>query len=179
MTTASRPSACLPAVLPWYVVHTKVRQEQVAVDNLRQQGFAVYLPFIKLFRRIGGRHQILREPLFSRYTFIRQGSTEHSLAPVRSTIGVATLVRFGQRLATISDETLNRVRDFEKRQNDSAVVQLSPFRCGKHIRVVEGPLVGLEGLVSEVRTDRVIVLLRLLGEETKVSLRHDELSMAH
>lgn len=163
------------ARLPWYVVHTKVRQEQAARENLARQGYSVYLPRIKRLKRIRGHQQAQLEPLFPRYLFLQPGSSAHSIAPVRSTSGVATIVRFGQEPAVMRPETLNHIADFETRWNQSEDIEISPFKCGGRVRVVDGPLSGLEGLISGVSHERVVVLMQLLGTDTRVSVSHHQL----
>lgn len=163
------------ATLPWYVVHTKVRQEQTACENLARQGYAVYLPQIKRLKRIRGRQQAQKEPLFPRYLFLQPGSSAHSIAPVRSTLGVTTIVRFGQEPAVMRSETLSSIIDFEARWNESGDEKISPFQPGEWVRVVDGPLSGLDGLISGVSQERVVVLMQLLGRDTRVSLSHHQL----
>jgi transcriptional antiterminator RfaH len=169
----------LEASLPWYVVHTKVRQEQTASDNLARQGYAVYLPRIKILKRSRGRQRAQQEPLFPRYLFVQPASTTHSIAPVRSTLGVTTIVRFGQEPAVMRPETLESIRDFEARRNAASDEDISPFQPGERIRVAAGPLTGLEGLISDVSHERVVVLMHLLGQDTRVSLSHHQLLLAH
>lgn len=164
---------------PWYVVHTKPRQEQLAAENLLRQHYAVYLPRIKLFKHLRGRQQIQFEPLFPRYLFVRPESDAHSIAPIRSTLGVSNLVRFGNQPALMRNETLNAIRAFEAGNHDAPDVEISPFKPGKRIQVVGGPLCGLEGMVSDVRQDRVLVLLNLLGHETRVNLRQRQLKVTN
>lgn len=164
------PFGDLAPDLPWYVVHTKVRQEQVAFDSLVRQGYVVYLPRIKILKRIRGRNQCRREPLFPRYLFIQVGSTTQSIGPVRSTVGVSALVRFGLEPATIQSEKLTSIREFESFRNEVSDDELSPFRPGGWIRVADGPLSGLEGLISDASHQRVVVLMQLLGQETRVSI---------
>ena len=97
MTTSASHSPEIRATdMPWYVVHTKARQEQPACDNLARQGYNVYFPRFKVIKRIRGLQQAVLEPLFPRYVFLQPSSAAQSLAPVRSTLGVATMVRFGQ-----------------------------------------------------------------------------------
>ena len=166
------------ANLPWYVVHTKVRQEQVAADNLMRQGFAVYLPKIRLLKRIRRRLEVQQEPLFPRYLFVRPGSAAASIAPVRSTTGVTTLVRFGQEPAVMRAGVLESIRAFEARRNEAPDEDLSPFQPGARICVADGPLTGMEGLISDVSHERVVVLMQLLGQETRVRLSHHQLVLA-
>ena len=165
--------------LPWYVVHTKPRHEQTASDNLLRQGYEVYLPHIKVIKRVRGRQQALHEPLFPRYLFLQPGNAALSIAPVRSTLGVSTIVRFGQVPALMRAETVQGIRAFEASRNAVGDDQLSPLQEGVRVRIVDGLLAGLEGLISGVSKQRVIVLLQLIGKDTRVSMSQHQLVIAH
>jgi transcriptional antiterminator RfaH len=166
-------------MLPWYVVHTKARQEQTAFDNLACQGYSVYLPRIQVLKRVRGQQLLRQEPLFPRYLFLQPSSAIHSIAPVRSSVGVSSLVRFGQEPAVILDQTLDGIRAFETLRNEAPLEQISPFRPGRSIRVVDGPLTGMEGLISDVSHERVVALMHLLGKDTRVTLSHHQLLVVH
>jgi transcriptional antiterminator RfaH len=175
----SSPAGNANPDLPWYVVHTKVRQEQTACENLARQGYAVYMPRIKILKRSRGRQQAQQEPMFPRYIFVQPGSDAHSIAPVRSTLGVTSIVRFGQEPAVMRPAILKSIRDFEARRNEASDQDISPFQPGERVRVADGPLTGLEGLISDVSQDRVIVLMQLLGQDTRVSLSYHQLLVAN
>jgi transcriptional antiterminator RfaH len=169
----------MPDAQPWYVVHTKVRQEAMACDNLTRQGYSVYLPRIKVMKRIRGLVQVLLEPLFPRYVFVQPASSQQSLAPIRSTLGVSTIVRFGQEPAQMSELTLQSIRNFESQRNALRDADLHPLLPGERVQVADGPLSGLEGLISSVSQQRIVVLLQLLGQETRVSLGRHQLEVVH
>ncbi|MCX7175717.1 MAG: transcriptional activator RfaH [Proteobacteria bacterium] len=162
-------------------MHTKALQEQLACDNLARQGYAVYLPRLKVLKRSRRSkcQEVQLEPLFPRYLFVQPGSPGHSIAPVRSTLGVTAVVRFGQAPAVMRHEVLISIRDFETRQNQAGLETISPFRNGERVLVVDGALVGLEGLVSNVSQDRVVVLMQLLGQDTRVNLSHHQLQVVN
>lgn len=169
----------MPDAQPWYVVLTKVRQEALACDNLSRQGYAVYLPRIKVMKCIRGQAQVLLEPLFPRYVFVQPASSQQSLAPIRSTLGVTTIVRFGHEPAQMSEQTLQSIRNFESQRNALRDADLHLLQPGERVKVAEGPLSGLEGLVSSVSQQRIVVLLQLLGQETRVSLGRHQLEVVH
>ena len=81
----------------WYLVQTKPRQEQCALDNLQRQGYECYLPTLRAEKIRQGAVAVVAEPLFPRYLFIRlsQENSAPSWAPIRSTKGVTRLVSFG------------------------------------------------------------------------------------
>lgn len=161
--------------LPWYVAHTKARQERVARKNLVRQGFNVYLPQLKMLRGRRYEQKVGLEPLFPGYLFFQTSRAEQSIAPVRSTQGVACIVRFGGVPAVLRPDTLKSIRALERRQSMVELTELSALRPGKEVAVTSGPLAGLEGLVAMVSRQRVIVLMHLLGDQTPVKLCPDQL----
>jgi transcriptional antiterminator RfaH len=165
--------------MPWYVVHTKARQEQPACDNLVRQGYTVYFPRIKVIKRVRGQQEAVLEPLFPRYVFLQPLSAAQSLAPVRSTVGVTTIVRFGQEPAQMRGDVLQIIRSFEAQRNAAKDADLSPMQPGERVRVADGSLMGLEGLISSVSKQRVVVLMQLLGQDTEVSVSQHQLLVAH
>ena len=78
----------------WYLIHTKIRQERVALENLERQGFECFLPLIRAEKLRRGQLLVVQEALFPRYLFIRLGTglESQSWSPIRSTVGVSRLV---------------------------------------------------------------------------------------
>ena len=163
--------------MPWYVVHTKVKQEQLALDNLQRQNFVVYLPRYKRLKRVRDQQEMLFEPMFPRYIFVQPSSDQQSLAPIRSTLGVTNIVRFGNIPAIVPADVMERIHAFEAERNNQGVQQISPFKEGVQVRVASGPFAGLEGLISDVSNQRVVVLMQLLTKETRVSLSPHQLEV--
>jgi transcriptional antiterminator RfaH len=158
----------------WFAVCCKPRQELVAQENLLRQGFQVYLPRIRLKRRRRGRWLDVIEVLFPRYIFIRIDPVKNSIAPVRSTRGVVGLVRFGAQPAVVADEVMNAL--IQREDSDTSLHQDNrPLFCvGEQIKIVEGPLAGIEGVfVQEDGEKRVIVLLEMLGKVNKIRVNSD------
>lgn len=153
----------------WYLIHTKIRQERVALENLERQGFECFLPLIRAEKLRRGALQVVQEPLFSRYLFIRLGTglESQSWAPIRSTVGVIRLVTFGQTPAKIEDEL---IADLQVK-TDSAEVQLRHFEPGEQVVVTDGPFVGVEAIYQMADGEsRVMVLLNILSKQVKMSV---------
>lgn len=158
----------------WFAISCKPRQEWVARDNLLRQGFHVYLPRIQVKKRRRSQWVDVIEVLFPRYLFIRIDPAKNSIAPIRSTLGVVGLVRFGGQPAVVADEVMNAL--FQRENPDTRLHQDNQplFNVGEPVRMIEGPLAGLEGIfVQEEGEKRVIVLLELLGKANKVRVNRD------
>ena len=90
-------------------MYTKPRQERVALENLERQAFRCFLPMaVNPYQRRSVRKTRI-EPLFPRYLFLNAVADQQSLGPVRSTRGVATLVRFGTKLARLPETVIERI----------------------------------------------------------------------
>ena len=153
----------------WYLIHTKIRQERMALDHLERQGFECFLPLILAEKLRRGALQVVREPLFPRYLFIRLGTglESQSWSPIRSTTGVSRLVSFGQVPAKIDDELVGELRA----QSEASEVVLRHFEPGEQVVVTDGPFVGVEAIYQMPDAEgRVMVLLNILSKQVKMSV---------
>ena len=154
----------------WYLVYTKARQEGLANQNLQQQGFTSYLPMANQPRRRNGRVIIRVEPLFPRYLFISLDTKTDNWAPIRSTMGVSSLVRFGMNPAIVPTELVALIA---KRDNEFGVQRLpiKQFESGDKVRITDGPMMGYEGIfLAKSSQERVIILLNIVNKNTHVTL---------
>jgi len=164
-----------PAKKCWYLAYTKPRNEHAASLQLARQGYVIYLPLYKTLVRTPSGMAVRRGPMFPRYVFFHPGSAGQSIAPVRSTLGVSHIVRFGVAPATVSDELVTALRAFEQQRENAHVSDLSALKAGNRVTVCAGPLKGLEGLVSATAGKRVTVLLDVLGQQTRVCVPDHQL----
>ncbi len=89
----------------WLLAYTKSRSEPVAQHHLERQGYQVLCPMIRVQKLRRRKWTWVEEPLFPRYLFV--GATdEQCWAPVRSTVGVASLVRFGGQVAVVPSKLI-------------------------------------------------------------------------
>jgi transcriptional antiterminator RfaH len=159
------------SVLRWFVARAKPSSEGAACLNLERQGYAVYYP--RLQRRTVYRGRWIERilPLFPRYLFVRLDTSRQSLAPVRSTLGIADIVRFGSRPALVPDRIIAELRGRADAATGLHRLHTSALERGAAVRVIGGVFAGLDGIFErEVGEERVVVLLRLLGQETAVRI---------
>jgi transcriptional antiterminator RfaH len=169
----------------WFTIHTKPRQERTALEHLTRQGFTCYLPLAHnpyQKSRVGGasaattpRRGAKRfskaEPLFPRYLFLNATPGQQNLAPIRSTRGVANLVRFGTKLVEVQESIIQAIKN--KQDPQTGLVQLDPVPVnpGDRVKVFDGPLAGIEGIFQERKGEsRALLLMNLLGRESQVEV---------
>ena len=159
----------------WYLILTKPRQEFLALKNLEYQGYECYLPTRPTQHLRNGIIKIENGPLFPRYLFIQLGthSSDKSWGPIRSTIGVSGLVKFGVEPAKVDERLIEQLRLHE------SLMQGNPknlYSSGDQVVVLDGPFAGIDAVFEMSDGDsRVIVLIELLGK--KVSLKVSPVSL--
>jgi transcriptional antiterminator RfaH len=151
-----------PSTLNWYLIHTKHRQEAVALTNLSRQGFECYLPMLKVEKIRQRKTALVSEAMFPRYLFIRLDAcgTGQSWSPIRSTLGVTEMVRFGGHPAKVDAQLIELIRSREQ----SHLVQ-PKFAKGEQVVVAEGPFAGLEAIYQATEAEsRSLILLEILSK---------------
>lgn len=159
----------------WYLLYTKPRQEDVAVRNLYRQHYEIFLPKIRQVRRRRGRRVPYIAPMFPRYLFIALDTVHDNWAPIRSTIGVSNLVKFGNKPAQVPDDLVNILMAHGDERGVHKV-DMEEFKPGARIRLCDGPLMGYEGIfVAKTSTDRVTILLDIVGKQSRLFVNPDSL----
>lgn len=159
-----------PGERTWYLVYCKPRQESVARENLLRQGYETYLPVMRDVRRRKGRRVTLIAPMFPRYLFIHLNRQTDNWAPVRSTLGVVSIVRFGRMAARVPDELVKLLRSREDQQGIQ-ILPVEEYKPGSRVRITQGGFAGYEGIFQAATgRDRVTVLLNVLGRKARTTV---------
>lgn len=162
--------------MTWYAVQTKPRQETVAALNLQRQHYHTYLPKICLRKRRRQQWKKVVEPLFPRYLFIEITADEQSIAPVRSTVGVAGLVRFGKMLVAVPAPVIAFLKEHEQDDTEVRADDKWPHKPGDVVQVLQGPFAGLSGVYQmEKDEQRALLLVELLGRHNEVVVEQSSL----
>jgi transcriptional antiterminator RfaH len=154
----------------WYVIHCRVSSEQRAQANLERQEYEVWLPMYRKTRRHARRVEIVLRPLFPRYLFVRIDLDSQEWRPILSTFGVHTIISGADGPLTIGDDIIAGLR---ARADDDGVFEIkrSAINPGDQVRIQGGPMADLEGVFqTELDSDRVLILLKLMGREVRVSV---------
>lgn len=163
----------------WYAVYTKPRQEAVAEENLKRQGYEVYLPLMAEPRRQGGPRRQRIEPLFPRYLFVRLSLGCDNTGPLRYTTGVSNLVRFADKLAVVDDHIVDSLKRWADCTTGLHLPKAPMFALRDIVVMDDGPFAGVEAILqAETSSERVVILLNLLGRKNSISVNRDRLRRA-
>ncbi len=164
----------------WHAVQCKPREDHRAEAHLGNQGFEVFRPLCAVIRRPGGRRREVVESLFPRYLFLRLDDVAENWAPIRSTRGVAGLVRWGECVPVVPADVIEGLRG---RADERGVIPLgeqkSGYRPGERLRLTDGPLAGLEGVFCAQRgEDRVVLLMSFMQGTQHVTVPGESVDRA-
>jgi transcriptional antiterminator RfaH len=164
----------------WFLIYCKPKQENRAEENLKRQGFDVFNPSIKVIKnKIGCKKIVTSEPLFPRYLFIKTDPNIKAIAPISSTFGVANFVKFGDRHATASDNLIAEIKcNLEKQL--ALVGSLETIQKGDEIYINGHGFDNMKAIYcNPCGNMRAIILMNILGKETKLLVPAESLARAH
>jgi len=162
----------------WYLVVTKPQSEFKAQENLLRQGYQTYLPLVQTSRRRNGKNVKRTEAFFSRYLFISLDKENDDWSPIRSTIGIVGIVRFGGIPAVVPESMIDNLK---KNENEFGLqsIKKKELLPGEKIEIINGPFEGYKAIYQKMKSaDRVSVLLDVVGKNTQVTLSVHELEIA-
>jgi transcription antitermination factor NusG len=151
----------------WYALYTRHQHEKAIAQILSAKGLEVFLPLYNATRRWKDRNVHLSLPLFPCYLFLR-GMKERRLEVV-TTPGIVSILSVNGEPAAIPESEIESVRKAVEWGNR---VEPHPFlRCGDRVRVICGPLQGLEGiLVRQKNLYRLVLSVEILERSAAVEV---------
>lgn len=156
----------------WWVCHTKPRCEKKFASLLTAERMAHYLPVVTNVRRYGNRERTSTLPLFPGYVFAR--------VPNERKARIYQLDLLARTLPVTNEPAfLHQLADVQRVVSSGFEVTLHPlFKKGAPVRVVSGPLRGLEGVIDDATNPRgIIVTVDVLQQGLHVSLSMADLKL--
>jgi transcriptional antiterminator RfaH len=165
----------------WHCVYTKSMLEIWARANLWERGFEAYLPQYRKRRSHARRTELIPAPLFPRYMFVRADLGLRGSRAIASAPGVSSLVAFGNGPAPVPEIVVSDLRALEDKSGmidvDRGRGPASRYAVGDRVRVHKSALLDRVGLFQcREDSERVVILLNLLGRDVRVRIHADALS---
>lgn len=158
--------------LAWYVIHAQTRKELEVEMALRRQGLEIFLPQVTIPSRRRDRKITLRLPLFPGYLFINARLDTKIFHKIIKAHHVFRLLGNG-RPAPIPKAEVEAIKAIVS--GDRPYYPWRFLEKGKKVRVIDGPLVGVEGIILEMREQkrRLVVGVELFKRSVAVELTDD------
>ncbi len=153
---------------PWWVAHTKSRNEKALAKDLISKNISYFLPMSWKVRRQRGRTMRSLLPLFSGYLFFC-GEEQQRLEVLR-TNRVANLLAVKNQ-----QKLLDELAQIEQALRKGAALTPHKYlKAGQLCRVIGGPLADLQGIVVKTRgAARLLLQIDMLGQATSVEIDTD------
>ena len=166
-TQHSDSDGLTPDLFPWFALQVRTRYEAGVADQLSRQGYDRFLPRYKLRKRWSDRIKEADAPLFPGYLFCR--FNPHDRLPILKTPGVIQIVGFKTGPAFVDEA---EIRSIQTLVAAGVPHQPWPFlAAGDRVRIESGPLLGLEGILTEVRRSyRLVLSVTLLQRSVAVEI---------
>lgn len=153
----------------WYLIQTKPKQEQRAVENLELQGLNAFCPWVFVEKIIRGKRKVTKEVLFPSYLFVQFNQDNVSALSINYTRGVNRIISFGDQPSAVPDELIAQLKQRVDQCNNSLITDLP--EKGDQLQVLDGPFRGLNAVFSQIDGDsRAIVLITILSQKVRAVL---------
>lgn len=155
---------------PWYAIRVRSNYEQTASRYLDAVGYEVFVPTYEDRRRGCDRIRRVQVPLFPGYIMCRMDTNFRM--PVLTAPGVVNIVGFGSEFVSVPEDEIQAVRLMIASQ--VAVEQWPYVNVGERVRIVDGPLAGLTGILADFKNrQRLIISVHLLQRSVAAEVDRD------
>lgn len=151
----------------WYAVRTAAGREKLVAAQLQNKGFEEFLPVYKKRRQWSDRTKEVELPLFPGYLFCRFDISNR--LPILITPGVKLIIGFGKTPAPVAATEIEHLR---RAVQSGAEAEPFPYlSVGQKVRIREGSLAGVEGILLQVKNAwRMVLSVELLRRSVAVEL---------
>lgn len=161
----------------WYLLYCKRGEQRRAKAHLENQGVECFYPEIEVEKILRGKRQMVKEPLFPSYMFVRfdfnQGPT---FTTVRSTRGVTDFIRFGAEPKELQGDLIYELKQLSTHLDDVSDAKM-PVR-GQEIEVKSGQFCGLKAIYQQPDGEtRSIMLVKMLCQSVPMSIENKHLDL--
>lgn len=153
----------------WYVMHVKPRAEKVVFKYLEKYGYWRYLPLYTKVAKIQRRKVRRSLPLFPGYVFAKLDAMER--VRMLQTNHIVRMIE-----AASPRELVHQLRQVMHAAKNTTQLKVLArlYKAGDYVRVVSGPMRGMEGFVKyDGDTAKVCLNVDILGLGVEVAVDPD------
>jgi transcriptional antiterminator NusG len=116
-----------------------------------------------------GKRKVVEKKIFQGYALVEMKLTDETWYIVRNTPGVTGFVGSGTEPTPVSDSEISKIK---KRMGVEDPKHHIDFKIGEVALINDGPFKNLDGIVSEIDTQKgkIKVMVSLFGRDTSIEL---------
>lgn len=143
--------------LQWFALHVRARHEFQVWERLIRVGVEAFLPTIERLRRWKDRKKVVTFPLFPGYLFVHIPKRAQDILSVLKIKGVVRLLGSEPGVPdSIPDEQIISIKRVV--EGKEALDPYPYLKEGHRVRIKNGPLAGVEGILVERLDHHMLVL---------------------
>jgi transcription termination/antitermination protein NusG len=142
----------------WYALYTRSHCEQLVCDQLTAKGFHLFLPKLDAWSQRAGKRHLISVPMFPGYLFLRHALDKTSYLEVRKARGLVRIL--GERwdqLSIVPEAEIAAIHTIL--QAALPVMPHAYLREGQRVRITQGPLRGVEGILVQSKPAKGLLIL--------------------
>lgn len=148
----------------WLAAYVRLYHEKKACERLRSMGIECYLPIQEEMHQWSDRRKKVERIVIPMIIFVRVSKEERTVPLSLSSVSRYMVLRGESTPAIIPDEQMETFRFMLDYSEAAVELCTSSFVAGEWVKVVKGPLAGLEGeLVTVGGKSKVVIRLDALG----------------
>ena len=155
----------------WYVLWTRSQCEQMVYEQLSDQGFRLFLPTLDVWIRRHGTRRHATVPMFPGYVFLNQVMDKASYIAITRTRGLVKVM--GDRWDALAEVPEAEIATIQRIQQAGVAAVPHPYlRVGERVRITQGLLEGVDGILVRTRLQKglVVVSVNLLQRSVAVEV---------
>lgn len=154
----------------WYGVRTRSNAEKLTTEMVAAKGYEAYLPMYRVRKRWSDRVVEKELPLFPGYLFCR--FDPQFRLPILSTPGVVSIISSGKIPLPIPHAEIASIRTAIA--SGMLVTPCAYLKEGERVRVLAGPLAGVEGiLIRKKNHSRIVLSVEMLERSVSIEIDRD------
>ena len=148
----------------WYVAYVRLFHERKTAENLAAMGIESFVPVREEIHQWSQRKKKVMRVLIPQMIFIHANPKERMEALTLPAISRYMVLRGEHTPAVIPDAQMKHFMFMVDYSEETIEMFTSPLEPGQSVKVIKGPLAGLEGELVEIEgKSKVVVRLDLLG----------------
>jgi transcription antitermination factor NusG len=148
----------------WYVAYVRMHHERKASQKLEAMGIECFIPVREEIHQWSQRKKKVSVVLTPQMIFIHATEEERMRALTLSSISRYLVLRNEHQPAVVPNSQMERFMFMVNYSSECVHSMETPLTPGQKIRVIKGPLTGLEGEFIEMEgKTKVVVRLDILG----------------
>ena len=160
----------------WHIIQLKRNSYRLAERNLKQQGFATFLPMHKLTCRKGSKFLATMKPLFPGYMFVDVHLDGAPWQKINSTLGVSRLICQNGTPAKVSEEIISAL--MSRCDNFGRLLPPATLKIGDSVEIQSGVLANFIATVETINSNRRIwVLMDIMGQSSRVQVASEQIKL--